>query len=159
MFNAICIQESWLSVSDNTSQIKLEGYKCILQGKTCSLKGGLIIYFNDNFKHESKLRLTQHTTWEGQVIKVEKGDTLTKPVVIGNIYRPPKESLVYYDEFINEFSLILEKCESNSNEVIFTGDYNIDLLNINEKHKISDYSIKQHIPFYTTHFFLYKISD
>ncbi len=76
MFSAICIQESWLSVSDDTSQIKLEGYKCILQGKTCSSIGGLTIYFHENFKHEPKLRLTQYTTWEGQVIQVGKGDTL-----------------------------------------------------------------------------------
>ncbi len=50
-----------------------------------------------------------------------------------------KRKPVYYDEFINESSPILDKYESNSNEVIFTGDYNIDLLKINEKHKISDY--------------------
>ncbi len=133
MFSAIYIQESWLSEGDDTSQIQLEGYKCISQGKTCSSKGGLIIYLHENFKCETKLRLTQYTTWEGHVIKVDKADTLTKPVVIGNIYRPPKENLVYYDEFINKFSLILEKYESNSNEVIFTGDSNIYLLKINMK--------------------------
>ncbi len=54
---------------------------------------------------------------------------------------PPKENLIYYDEFINEFSTILEKYESNSNDIIFTVDYNIDLLKINEKHKISDYFV------------------
>ncbi len=32
-FSAICIQESWLSVGDDTSQIQLEGYKCIPQAK------------------------------------------------------------------------------------------------------------------------------
>ncbi len=33
LFSAICIQESWLSEGDDTSEIQLEGYKCILQGK------------------------------------------------------------------------------------------------------------------------------
>ena len=139
MFSAICIQESWLSEGDDTSQIQLEDYECIPQGKSCSSKGGLIIYLHENFTHEPKLRLIQYATWEGQVIQVEKGDTLTKPIVIGNIYRPPKENLVYYDEFIKEFSTILGKYESNSYEVIFTGDYNINLLKINEKLKISEY--------------------
>ncbi len=82
--------------------------------------------------------MTHYTTWEGQVIKVEKGDTLTKPIVIRIINRPQKENIVYYDDFINEISPILEKYESNSNGVIFTGDYNIDLLKIIEKPKLSD---------------------
>ncbi len=37
------------------------------------------------------------------------------------------------------FHIVLEQYDSNSNEVIFTGNYNIDPLKINEKHKISDY--------------------
>ncbi len=36
IFSAICIQESWLSEGDDTSQIQLEGYKYISQGKICS---------------------------------------------------------------------------------------------------------------------------
>jgi hypothetical protein len=31
-FSAICIQESWLSEGDDTSQIQLDGYKCIYTG-------------------------------------------------------------------------------------------------------------------------------
>ncbi len=34
-FNALCIQESWLSEGDDISQIQIEGYDCILQGKSC----------------------------------------------------------------------------------------------------------------------------
>ncbi len=49
MFGAICIQASWLSEGDDTFQIQLEGYECILQGKTCSSKEGLIIYLHENF--------------------------------------------------------------------------------------------------------------
>ncbi len=35
-FGAICIQESWLSEDNDTSQIQFEGYNCILQGISCS---------------------------------------------------------------------------------------------------------------------------
>ncbi len=55
MFSAICIQESWVSEGDCTSLIQLEGYECISQGKTCSSKGGLIIYLHERFKHRLKL--------------------------------------------------------------------------------------------------------
>ncbi len=40
---------------------------------------------------------------------------------------------------INEFSAILENFEMNIKEVIITGDFNIDLLKVNDKHIISEY--------------------
>ncbi len=40
MFSAICIQESWLSEGVDTSQIQLEGYKCIPKVNVAVLKGG-----------------------------------------------------------------------------------------------------------------------
>ncbi len=107
MFSAICVQESWLSEGDDTSLIQLEGYECILQGKSCSSKGGLIIYFLDNFKHKTKLMLNNYTTWERQVIEVIQKKTLSKSLYIGNIYQPPKENLEFYDQFIHEFTSVL----------------------------------------------------
>ncbi len=86
----------------------MEGYNCILQGKSCSSKGGLIIYLHEQFEHVHRLKLNKYATWEGQVIEVKKGDILAKPIYIGNIYRPPKENLEFYNEFINEFSPILK---------------------------------------------------
>ncbi len=139
MFSAICIQESWLSEGDDTSLIQLEGYECIPQGKLCSSKGGLIIYLHKNFKHKCRLKLNTYATWEGQVIEVTQEKTLSKPLYIGNIYRPPKECLEYYDQFINEFTPVLEKLERNNKEVILAGDFNINLLKINDKNIISEY--------------------
>ena len=85
-FSAICVQESWLSENDDTSQIQLEGYQCIPQGKSSSSKGGLIIYLNNKFNHINKMTLSKYKTWEGQFIEVKKGEHLTKPIIIGNIY-------------------------------------------------------------------------
>ena len=39
-FGVICLQESWLNVNDDITQIKLDHYNCVIQGKTCSSKGG-----------------------------------------------------------------------------------------------------------------------
>ncbi len=44
-FSAICIQETWLVENEDISQLELEGYECIPQGRSCSPKGGLLIYF------------------------------------------------------------------------------------------------------------------
>ncbi len=61
-FSAICIQESWLSEDNDMSQIQLEGYNCILQGKSCSSKGGLIIYSHEKFEHVQRLKLNKYAT-------------------------------------------------------------------------------------------------
>ncbi len=138
-FSAICIQESWLSEDNDTSQIQLECYNCILQGKSCCSKARLIISLHEKFKHVHRLKLNKYATWGGQVKEVKKGDILAKPIYIGNIYRPPKENVEFYNEFINEFSPILESFEMNNKEVIITGDFNIDLLKVNDKHITSEY--------------------
>ncbi len=124
---------------DNTSLIHLEAYDCIPQGKSCSSKGGLIIYLLDNFKHRNKLTVNNYKTWEGQVIEVMQEKTLSKPLYIGNIYRSPKENLEFYDQFIDGFTSVLVILEKNNKEVILAGDFNIDLLKINGKHIISEY--------------------
>ncbi len=83
----------------------------------------------------------------------EKGEHLSKPINIGNIYRPPRDLLKNYREFIKEFSSILDKLESNNNVVIITGDFNIDLLKINDKPIISEY-----FDLLTSHSFYPKIT-
>ncbi len=62
-----------------------------------------------------------------------RGKTLSKPLYIGNIYRPPKQNLEFYNQFIEEFAPILVNLKKNNKEVISAGDFNIDLLKINEK--------------------------
>ena len=46
------MQECWISENDDLSQIQLEGYTCISQGKRCSSSGGLIIYADSRYKYE-----------------------------------------------------------------------------------------------------------
>ncbi len=99
------------------------------------------------------MEVTKYRTWEGQIIKVNKGDNLSKPVMIGNIYRPPDDLLDSYTEFISEFTTILTNLESINCDVILAGDFNINLLKINEKPKNSEY-----IDMLTNHSFFPKIT-
>ncbi len=55
---------------------------------------------------------------------------------IANIYQPPNELIDSYNVFIREISPIFEQFENNKNEVIIAGDFNIDLLKINDKQVI-----------------------
>ncbi len=56
---------------------------------------------------------------------------------IGNLYRPPNELNDSYNEFIRDLSPILSTLENNKNEVITAGNFNIDLLKLNDKHTTS----------------------
>ncbi len=96
-------------------------------------------YLHENFKHRFKLKLNNYTTWEGQFIEIMQGKTLSKPLYIGNIYRPPKENFDFHDQFIDEFTPTLVNLVRNNKDVVIAGDFNIELLKINEKHILSEY--------------------
>lgn len=138
-FSAICLQESWLNEGADTSGIHIKGYNLIPQGYSCSSKGGLIIYLHERYKHVNKMKLNMFNTWEGQVIQVNKGKTLSKSVILGNIYRPPKDSIEHYNEFITEFSPILQQLSRANCDIALAGDFNINLLKLNSTPTIGEY--------------------
>ena len=67
------------------------------------------------------------------------GEFITKPIILGNIYRQPKTLLQNYVDFINEFTHILTDLEKQNFDVIIAGDYNIYLLKIREKDIFNDF--------------------
>ena len=139
-FSAICLQESWLSTDDDISPFQLDGYTCISQGKTCSNKGGLIIYLNETFKYKPLQNTHRYETWEGQYIQVHGGG-LSKKIIIGNIYRPPKDLNENYKNFTYELSQVLSHFEALNADTIIASDTNINLLKILEKEAFSDFLI------------------
>ena len=75
---------------------------------------------------------------KGLIIKISEGG-LTKPAIIGNIYRPPRNLNDNLEQFITEFSQMLSSLDQIQHSVIFASDYNINLLKLNENELISDY--------------------
>ena len=87
--NALCLQETWIQCeSPDFSQFHLPGYgEPISLGATCSQHGGLAIYLSEGLTHRVICRSSLTTKiWERLFVSV-KGDTLTKPVIIGNVYK------------------------------------------------------------------------
>ena len=136
-FSAICLQECWLANGQDISQIQLKGYQCIYQNQTCGRKGGLIIYLNENFKYKIKQIPGHSHIWESQFVEVYGGG-LSKSVILGNIYRPPRNLIVNYRTFLNELTPILALFDKYKSEIILTGDININLLDINNKDIFSE---------------------
>ena len=76
--------------------------------------------------------------WEGLFIEVS-GKGLKKPVIIDNVYRPPRNTNNGYQSCINEFTPILSHLDKRNSEIILAGDYNIDLLQINHKRIVGEF--------------------
>ncbi len=88
-----------------------------------------------------------------QYIQIKKGEHLAKPIMIGNIYRLPRELVENYTEFLNEFTPVIAGQEKNQNEVIINGYFNADLLKINEKNQVVEY-----FDMFTNYTFYHKVT-
>ena len=59
---------------------------------------GFTVYADSRYKYELLDIPNGYTGWEGQFIKIS-GDGISKEIIIGNIYRPPKDLNEHYSSF------------------------------------------------------------
>ena len=143
-FSAILLQETMLSdndcKSDNVNIFNIPNYNIIPQGWKCGRKGGLIIYLHDDYKATPKNLYTDSRDWEGLFIDVTS-PCIPGKIIIGNVYRPPRDnySNASIDRFLEPFSAIIEKIQKENSTIIIGGDFNINLLRINERDKFQHY--------------------
>ena len=130
-FSIICIQETWLSDNYDTTDLLLEGFNLVTQGTKCSSHAGLAIYVKKHLNFTILPMYDSSDVWEGLFIELK--NNFHKSVVIGNIYRPPRDINNNYQRFIRELTPILSAFEKRNAEVILAGDFNIDLLQVNRK--------------------------
>ena len=74
-----------------------------------------------------KCQYNKSLTWECQFIQIT-GDIMNKNIILGNIYRPPRESNDNYSDFFEELKTILSNYEHTFSELILIGYTNINLL-------------------------------
>ena len=139
-FSAICLQETWLSDKHETSIFNLPGYRLIHAGKSCSDCGGLMIYLSDLFSCNVKHVYNNTSLWEGLFIEVQGGPPESK-LIIGNIYRPPRQNNnnATIENFLTEITPVISNIAKNSCNIVVSDDFNIDLLQINDRVKYQKY--------------------
>ena len=78
--------------------------------------------------------------YEGLFIDVFS-DKLLKKITLGNIYRPPKRnnSNSEVNKFIEEISPIIDCLSRENSQLCLSGDFNINLLEINNRESYQDY--------------------
>ena len=89
-------------------------------------------------RKKKKKKKNQFDHWEGQFVKITGGG-LSKDVIIGNIYRPPRDLNENYMQFLNEFTTIISLIDKTNSDIIIAGDFNINLLKINEKNIVGEF--------------------
>ena len=137
----ILIQESWLQNDDYLSIIQLEGYNCINQGYKCSRHGGLITYIKSKFSTKIVDICPESQIWEGLFVEITTKNAKKDKFIVGNIYKPPRDNNNYQNiqNFISEFEPVLTHINNSKTECLIGGDWNINLLKINERPAFSDF--------------------
>jgi len=75
-----------------------------------------------------------NATWEYQFIEVYMETNNMKPLIIGNIYRLPRQTIENIKEFTNDMSVVLSDTIKNRTEVLICPDFNLDLLKSQRKY-------------------------
>ena len=139
----LCVQETWLDDSDDVSHLQLDGFTFVSRGKSCSPCGGVAMYLRNIFDYRILPISSRSNSWDGLFLEVtvknKKKVGNPKKVVIGTVYRATKYRVANYENFINEMNEITLELQRKRCEVLITGDFNMDLLKMNENSHIHEY--------------------
>ena len=141
-FSAVCLQETWLKEFHDLSLLEIKGYNLVTRFPSCSIHGGVCIYLKNSINYRILDLFGNSDIWDGQFIEVNVSnfsENHTKKVVIGNIYRPPRNNIDNLKTFVNDIDLVLNKIQNLRSEAVVMGDFNIDLLKINDKEIANDH--------------------
>ena len=136
--SAIVIQETWFSDTSDLSLFEIDGYNLINQKAVCSRHAGLCIYLHCDFNYNILPLYKESHFWEGLFIEIFS-DKYCGKIKIGNIYRKPIYTNESIQVFLNDLLPILDEFNTGNGKAIIAGDFNINLLNINEKAFVSNY--------------------
>ncbi len=133
--SVITLQETHIHVNTDINQFNLPDYTMISDIARINDSGGVAIYVHNSFSFK---RLPTDTynqlseVYESMIIEMYNNHSQFKKYLIGNIYRRPSERVADLTTFIDEFTEVLHFSHQRSKFAYFNGDYNIDLLTLNQ---------------------------
>ena len=139
--DVIAITETSEQVNDGfLSNVDIEGYKPPFSVATKSAKGGVALYVNKDYNSFERIDLkVQNDLVEAVWIEIK--NSKSKNIVCGCVYRHPRRLAKDFDDFNKYMDSTLDKLIKERKEIYICGDFNIDLLKLNE--------IDNHMAFYT----------
>ena len=131
-FSVIGLTETWLK-KENINDFPLSCYNFIGKARENKPGGGVGLYINQlcHFRERNGLSINVDDIIESQFVE------LTNPnnIIVGVIYRPPNDKLERFKESLSE---LLQKIDLKKKKCYIMGDFNVDLLKIEESRHSSD---------------------
>ena len=140
-FSVICIQETWLSKDHDVTSLQIDGYYFIYKPKVASLHGGVAFYIKNTLDYTILPTTINDDICDSFFIEINQSSSDNYgngKVILGNIYRPPRDLVANYNSFTTDVEHVLSQLQRFSNIAIL-GDFNIDLMKLNEKEYINDF--------------------
>ena len=130
-FDIIAITETSLKTGNNfKTNIDLEGYLSFSIPSN-SNKGGSTIYAKSDFNILERTDLNS-TSDDYESIWVEIKNEKSKNIICGSVYSHPCNNNDTFNHFLKYLEVSLNKVMKENKEIYLCGDFNIDLLKINE---------------------------
>lgn len=133
--DVIAVSETWLKQGDE-AYCNLRGYNFISCPRKEGRGGGVGVYISNKW-HSSIIEdatLSLRDVCEGIVVELHYD---SYSLIVASLYRPPAGDL---EQFNQRFALFLENLSSKTSKKIFiAGDFNINLIKINDHNKTSDF--------------------
>lgn len=127
----IALTETWLE-ENLLDTIHIPEYKFVGKARESGRGGGIAFFISNQLNFEIYVPFNDDldlATFEHLFLKIK---LKCSELMIGVIYRPPGQGL---DLFLQEFDKLILHIESKSKDIILTGDFNIDLLKVNDHHE------------------------
>ena len=128
-FDIIVLTETWLKES-NKDSFKLPGYESVHITRSENARGGGVsVFYNEEFNCEIiSSDIASHSEF---LIVSLNHSTFSFPIVVGGVYRPPKNDTKSIDEFLSFMNNLSNYKKIKSNNFLLCGDFNINLLDLN----------------------------
>jgi len=138
-YDAVCIQETWLTDKIDAQSLNIDGYNLITKKLSCGKHGGLAIYLKEEHQFKEIVMPSQYNNlWECQQIEISIGK-FHKKLRLTNVYRPPRNLSDEQNNFIDDLEALLSHLDNFSGMSLITGDFNADLLKIEENNFVNTF--------------------
>ena len=119
----LAFTETWLNDSITDGEVSLPGYSIYRSDRDDGLGGGIAVYVKESLSVIRRSDLEKD--FSGECLWLELLLPKAKGILFGTFYRPPSQS-----DFLDPFQEQLDCVSAENKEMLITGDFNFDLLNI-----------------------------
>lgn len=130
-FDVICLTETWLDQRTTDDDLYLEEFKLFRRDRPGDNHGGICVYVRKNMYSKRRADLELHNI---ECVWVEVA-VHNKKQLIGTFYRPPNSINAVLSTIEDSIGLAFD---TNIDNILITGDFNLDILKQSSNRKITD---------------------